>query len=576
MRSQRILLALLSSCAALFLLLAIPARTVQAGERGDKFVITGSVRDEIGRPLPGARVRLQGSDQMTETDGRGAFALTLKDPGLRWFRLPITAGKEGWFNNGVLYQPGAKDLTIYLSRVPTIDYADYPFMITSPAGPIPPQGGMMGRRDCGNCHTTHLWEWGPSKMGQTTRNPKVLEAYKQFSRDRRPDQANSCADCHAPLAALQAPGRTDYGFAVADNLNISKGIECDFCHKISKVEVGNKPGVQAISMTRFSTGGGMMAPVMAYGPYDDVVTMPMAASYKPLFTKSEFCSSCHQDATPLPGSATWDYKKVYPEAARYPLYEQGKVIPNQWTYQEWLEWQDNLPDGDQDKGRQCQDCHMNWTKDMVPYYRYVVSGRVKQVANERDPAAIFPHKFEGATPKRLEGAARLHVVGNQQGDSLKVTVGVTNVNAGHRLPTGQTTRNLILLVRAETESGALLKLLDGPVVPSWGGSGKDKADYSGRPGKGFARITADGEGRLNVPVWRATRLVSDNRIKAKETDESSYTFQLPASFAGDEPVYITASLIYRKDFRDPAKPAVGQSEDFLMQKETITLGENEL
>ena len=133
------------------------------------------------------------------------------------------------------------------------------------------------------------------------------------------------------------------------------------------------------------------------------------------------------------------------------------MIPNQWTYQEWLEWQDNLPEGDKDKGRQCQDCHMNWTKDMVPYYRYVVSGRVKQVANERDPATIYPHKFEGATPKRLEGAARLHIDGVQHGDTVLVIVGVENVNAGHRLPTGQTTRNMILLVQAETEDGKALE-----------------------------------------------------------------------------------------------------------------------
>src|SRR5690606_12630612 len=36
--------------------------------------IEGQVRDESGRPVPGARVMLSGSDIMVETDRRGRFA----------------------------------------------------------------------------------------------------------------------------------------------------------------------------------------------------------------------------------------------------------------------------------------------------------------------------------------------------------------------------------------------------------------------------------------------------------------------------------------------------------------------
>ena len=102
------------------------------------------------------------------------------------------------------------------------------------------------------------------------------------------------------------------------------------------------------------------------------------------------------------------------------------------------------------------------------------------------------------------------------------------MNAGHRLPTGEHTRNMILLVTAEEEDGNLLEFIDGSVVPDWGGSGDDQRDYGGLPGKGFARVTADDNGTLNVPVWRAKRIASDNRIKAKENDESLYRFQLPS------------------------------------------------
>jgi hypothetical protein len=215
---------------------------------------------------------------------------------------------------------------------------------------------------------------------------------------------------------------------------------------------------------------------------------------------------------------------------------------------------------------------MNWTKEMLPYYRYVVSGDVKNFAIERSPDTIFPHKFEGASPKRLQGSARLFVDSTMADDVLEITVGVTNVNAGHRLPTGEHTRNMILLVTAEDEDGDMLEFIDGSVVPEWGGSGDDQRDYGGSPGKGFARVTADDTGTLNVPIWRATRIASDNRIKAKETDESLYRFRLPSGADEEYPAYVTATLIYRKDFRSRGGISSGAGEDIIMQEKTIETG----
>jgi hypothetical protein len=540
----------------------------QAKNQGSSFGINGFVRSKKGFPLENARVRIRASKDFVTTDKEGRFTVPLKNPNQRLFQWIITAGKEGYLNSGVRYVPGKEVLFITLQAVPNFDSPDYQMVITSPAGPFPNNRGVKLQTDCGNCHTTHLWEWGTSKMGKTTQNKKVLNAYEQFITEKTVNQQNTCADCHAPIAALQAPGQTDYGRAVNGNFNLSKGIECDFCHKIKDVEVSNSPGVQSIKMSRLSAGNSFFE----YGPYDDVVAMPMLASYNPIYTKSEFCSSCHQDAIRQPAGFSWDYEAVYPGAARFPLYENGQVIPNQWTYQEWLEWQESLPETDEDKGRQCQDCHMNWTKEMLPYYRYIVSGAVKNSASERSPETIFPHKFEGASPKRLIGSARLFVDSDMADDILEVTVGVTNVNAGHRLPTGEHTRNMILLVTAEDEDGNLLEFIDGPLVPDWGGSGEEEGDYGAMPGKGYARVTADENGTLNVPVWRAKRIASDNRIKAKETDESFYRFQLPLDAIEDAPVYVTATLIYRKDFRDGGDTSSGAGEDIVMQEKTIEAG----
>jgi len=540
----------------------------QANNQTTGVGINGFVRSNTGQPLENARVRIRGRQDFVSTDSQGRFTIPLDNPGQLLFQWIITAGREGYLNSGARYQPGQKVVAIFLRAVPDFDSPDYQMVITSPAGPFPNDRGIKLPKDCGNCHTTILWEWGTSKMGKTVKNDNVLKSYDRYIQEKRPEQQNTCADCHAPIAALQAPGQTDYGRAVRENYNLSKGIECDFCHKIRDVEINNNPGVQSIKMSRLNAGNWFFE----YGPYDDVVAMPMAASYNPLYAKSEYCSACHQDAVRQPDGLSWDYESVYPGTAQYPLYENGKVIPNQWTYQEWLEWQDSLPMTDEDKGRQCQDCHMNWTKEMLPYYRYIVSGDVKNFASERSPETIFPHKFEGASPKRLEGSVRLFVDSEIVDNILEVSVGVRNVNAGHRLPTGEHTRNLILLVDAEDENGEPLGYIGGSVIPEWGGRGDEEGDYAGLPGKGFARVTADNDGRLNVPVWRATHIASDNRIKAKETDESLYRFQLPVGAGDDYPALVSVKLIYRKDFRGRDHGYADTQDDIIMQETTIETG----
>jgi hypothetical protein len=536
--------------------------------------LNGKVHNKLGMPIPDARVRIRGKTTFTTTDNRGEFVLPLDNPKLKWFRFFVSSGKEGYVNSGTRYAPGKKDIAISLQKVPDRDSGNYPLMITSPAGPIPANRGVAQTRDCGNCHTTHLWEWGASKMGKTALNKKVEANYRLFKAEKRADQQDSCADCHLPIAALQAPGKTDLATALHTNANLSKGIDCDFCHKIRDVEVSNRPGVQAIRMNRLSAGNSTTSPLFVYGPYDDALAMPMITSYNPIYTTSEFCSSCHQDAIKLPTGKSWDYLSVYPDSEKYALYEKGTVMPNQWTYQEWLEWQQELPADDKDKGRQCQDCHMNWSKDMVPYYKYIVSGQVRRTMGiERDPESIYPHKFEGATPARLQGSVRLHIASEVVDGKLQVTVEVTNVNAGHRLPTGEHTRNMILLVKAEDEAGEILPLIKGSTIPVWGGKGQAENDYAGRAGKGFARVTGDDKGQINIPVWRATRIVSDNRIKAKATDQSSYQFDL-AEVAGsvDQPLYVTARLIYRSDFRSSQAESQLPDEDFVMQEKTVEVG----
>jgi hypothetical protein len=531
--------------------------------------ITGHVLDQNGSVIKNARVRIQGEQDFVLSDKNGRFMISLNTPSRKIRRqYVIMAGKESYFNGGKIVQSGFTDLTINLQRVPNRDHKDYSFIITSP---LHPSYSPSDQINCANCHTTHLWEWGASKMGKAATNQEVIKQYIDFKSDKKQYQEDSCADCHAPLAAINNPGKTDFGQAVRSSSNRSKGIECDFCHKTKSVEVGNKPGVQAIDLSRQHFGQGMMQWIMAFGPYDDVQAMPMAASYHPLYKKSEYCSSCHQDAWKLPKGEKWDYLTIYPEAAEQALYEKGQVIPNQWTYQEWSEWQAELSDDHHDKGTTCQNCHMNWSKDMMPYYRYIVSGQIKdQFGNERAPDTITPHRFQGATAKMLTGVANLAIEAEIANNQLVVNVNVTNVNAGHRLPTGESSRNLILLVEAKDENGKLLKMVKGSKVPVWGGVGNGKLDYADRPGKGYARIFKDEHGNFNVPIWKAITIASDNRLIPKIVDTSDYQFGIPKGTETDE-ISISAKLIYRKKFKTNTLKDVKSLKEMIIEEKTIDL-----
>jgi hypothetical protein len=197
------------------------------------------------------------------------------------------------------------------------------------------------------------------------------------------------------------------------------------------------------------------------------------------------------------------------------------------------------------------------------------------MGTERSPKSIYPHKFEGATPSRLTGSVNLQVQSMQEEGTLSVQVGVTNVNAGHRLPTGEHSRNMILLVSAEDEDGSPLDFQDGSVVPAWGGFGGGKTDYAGLAGKGFARITVDGNGTINVPVWQAAAIQSDNRIKPAQTDLSEYKFKVPEG-RDEEIFFITATLIYRKSFPENDADMGWEPEEIIMKEKTIESGDGGL
>jgi hypothetical protein len=159
----------------------------------------------------------------------------------------------------------------------------------------------------------------------------------------------------------------------------------------------------------------------------------------------------------------------------------------------------------------------------------------------------------------LKSAVRMETSAVVKGATLEVTVSVTNIGAGHHVPTGQPMRNMLLVVSPVDALGRDLRLLSGDRVPVWGGN------YSGHAGKGFAKVLATVSeyakapsspeeastgGYFPAPFWRRNKIVSDNRIPAKSTVTEIYWFDI-ANRRG--PVTVTTRLVYRRAFQKLAE-----------------------
>ena len=106
-----------------YLMKQSPALMPPEKKKGD--VITGGVDSRYG-PVEKARVRVAGDETYTLTDRKGGFEL---EPGpLSSSRVLVTAGKEGWFNNGKAAYPSGDAGKIFLNPVYLNDQADYRFV----------------------------------------------------------------------------------------------------------------------------------------------------------------------------------------------------------------------------------------------------------------------------------------------------------------------------------------------------------------------------------------------------------------------------------------------------------------
>jgi hypothetical protein len=480
-----------------------------------------------GQPLAGAVVTLRAIDVGTTTRADGVFVVQV--PSTDRY-VEITAWAPGYFIGGAATAVPADGVRISLRRYSGEDNPEYEWIDPTPD---PQSDGA-----CGNCHTIILPQWQGNAHGGAVSNRRFYSLYNGTDVDGTteaapgyrldfPGTAGNCAACHAPGAAVDAPFTTDMN-DVRDRP--VAGIHCDYCHKLGgayleRPGVGagprpyaNMPGVFSLRSLRPPDGEQLFV-----GPLADV---PDPDTYLPLMSESAFCAPCHQ-------FSFWGT----------PIYT---------SYDEWLA----SPFADPDHGQTCQDCHMPpvGARFIVPPDR---GGLI------RPAHTLSSHLQRGVTDRDLMGSTLdLDVVARREGAILGVTVRVTNVGAGHHVPTDHPGRHLLLVVEAADGSGTPLRRLEGPLIPAWGGG------LAGLPGTGYAKLLEDlasGEWPV-VSYWKQALIREDTRLAAMESDVTRYTF---GARAGG--MTVTVKVVFRRLFEHLADRYGWDLGELVMAEKTITI-----
>jgi hypothetical protein len=452
-------------------------------------VVRGQVRDAHG-PVANARVRFKGHPVSVLTDASGKFTLVrpADAPGR------VVASKEGYFIAGA--SSDAVPLMISLQRLPGGDCEDYAWVDSAP-GP--------GTHNCGNCHDAIYREWHDSGHARSVTNRRFRNLYDGSDWHGRPnrgwnlladnpDGAGVCTSCHAPTIGFSDPAYYDLRLTrgVA-----ARGVHCDYCHKVANVETGPlglQHGRFGLKLRRPAEGQ------LFFGPLDDVDRGDDA--FADLYRSSRYCASCHEG-----------------------------VVFGVHVYSTYSEWLDSPA---RRAGQQCQSCHMAPTGTLAN----LAPGKG---GVQRDPQTLANHRFfAGSQADMLRQCLRVSADLMPVNGEVRAEVAVQVEGAGHRVPTGFIDRHLVLVVDGLTGEAAV-PAVRGPVLPPVVGS-----ELAGRPGKTYAKLLRDLDGKSPAPFWHADPTVQDTRLVPGEVDRTTYAFP-----AGTDRVRVR--LLYRRFWPEVAE-----------------------
>ena len=395
-----------------------------------------------------------------------------------------------------------------------------PSNLRTASGALADPDSFFEAADCGECHVDQYAAWKGSAHSRA-HHDSIYRAFADMAREEGGDELYVfCSSCHAPLAVATGEiPRSKTLTHLSDD-----GVSCEVCH-----------GIKEITPTHLGAGSNASIVLeegdIRYGPIaKSTETSAHESAGTDIHDKAEFCSACHT--------------LIHPHS--------GLVIEN--TYEEWKK-------GPYAKaGIQCQDCHMRTVdqalevaKTMKPL---LVPGRTAE--DEEPRPDVKAHLFVGANAngrllgldeahtseaeKRLQTSVALALelpAGAAAGSKAKLVVAVTNVAAGHAIPTSITELRQVWIDLSVTDAAGK-EILHSGAVDETGRVDPEAVMYHS--------VLHDKDGKVTFKPWLAVKMVKEKLIGPKETVRESYELPIPAGVKG--PLKVRAVLRYRSAPQD--------------------------
>ncbi len=372
--------------------------------------------------------------------------------------------------------------------------------------------------DCGMCHPRQLEELEGSMHSAAHHDP-LYRAFAELARREAGEEVYAyCSGCHSPASVVSGlvPGTPEEELP-----EVAKaGVTCSVCHLVSELTGHSGPWGEPGNASFVLDPGRTVR-----GPIAEIARTPAhGAEAAEFMGTSEFCASCHTIIHPLNG------------------------LRIEHTYEEW---KNSIY---AEKGIQCQDCHMRSVEDAVRVAEtltpieetgtWAVKGPERPIRRHtfvggNANADVLAHgpRHAAEAEARLKSAATLAVEAPADaapGEAVELVVVVTNVAAGHNLPTSLTELREMwvhLVVRDAAgevvfESGALEE--DGEIP-------EDAIR--------FGAHTVDANGELTVKPWEAVAFSWKRLVPPKGSTRDRLVCEIPPESRG--PWTIEAGLYYR-------------------------------
>jgi mono/diheme cytochrome c family protein len=312
-----------------------------------------------------------------------------------------------------------------------------------------------------------------------------------------------CSRCHTPIGVVSAEIPPLDGSHLSE---VSKeGVQCDFCHVIAGSEgIGNAPYILEPGNVKWGNREDAESP--AHGTKGDE-----------FYDDSAYCGMCHN------------------------IYNPGNNLTLAATYTEWKE------STYAEVGVNCQACHM--TPGIVGFEEN--PGKAASSGPERNH--VYTHYFVGANAfvtnvlgegrhekraiENLQHAAELEVNAAdsaEPNENVEVEVKITNVGAGHKIPTGVTEDREMWLELTVSDSKGRVLYHSGAL------DSEGKIDPKATV---YHTVFADSEGNPTLRIWEAESILSDNRISPQKSTIEKHSFIMPEN--ASNPISTKAVLHYR-------------------------------